>query len=469
MSIRPVLAVAALCALATPALAAPQSQDIDALRAEFDQKVKALQADYEARLKALESRVQAAEAQAGQAQSTAQTAAATAEQTAQAAPPPAPPSSAFNPDISLILQGAYIDRAGGSRPISGFMPADGAYESVERGFTLDDSELVMSANVDPYLRGYLDLVFNNDQVDVEEAWFQTLQLGHGLTVKGGRFVSGIGYQNEKHPHAWDFADNNLVYEALFGEHLLQDGVQVRWLAPTELFLELGAEAAKGQHFPGSDAGGDKNGIGSWAAFGHLGGDIGDSHSWRAGLSYVRARPREREGWVEDLAGVEALTRFSGTSKTWLADAVWKWAPHGNPRERNLTVAAEYFQRKEDGSLGCVDNSAEGGACLGLTDGYGSDQSGWYAQAVYQFMPRWRIGTRYSRLSSGSTDFGLNAVSLDGASRHPQRWALMTDFSPSEFSRFRLQFNRDEALRGDPDNQFILQYILSLGPHGAHQF
>lgn len=469
MSIRSALAVAALCALATPVLAAPQPQEIDALRAEFDQKFKALQADYEARLKALETRVEAAEAQAGTAQATAQTAAATAEQTAQAAPPPPPPSSALNPDISLILQGGYIDRAGGSRPISGFMPTDGSYKSVDRGFTLDDSELVMSANVDPYLRGFMDLVFNSDQVNVEEAWFQTLDLGHGLTVKGGRFVSGIGYQNEKHPHAWDFADNNLVYEALFGEHLVQDGVQMHWLAPTELFLELGAEAARGQVFPGSSAGGDRNGAATWATYAHVGGDVGDSNSWRAGLSYVHSSPRDREGWINDLNGVQALTQFSGASKTWLADLVWKWAPNGNMNYRNFTFAAEYFQRTESGRLNCADNGANGGAYLGLTDVYDSDQSGWYAQGVYQFMPRWRIGTRYSRLSSGSTDFGLNAVSLDGRSHQPQVWSLMTDFSPSEFSRFRLQFNRDESVRRDPDNQFILQYILSLGPHGAHVF
>ena len=460
--------IVALCALATPALAAPQPQELDAIRAEFEQKFQALQADYEARLKALEGRVQAAETQAGAAQATAQTAAATAEQTAQAAPPPPPPSSAFNPDISLILQGAYNDRAGGERPISGFLPA-GAHAHAERGFTLDHTELVMSANIDPYLRGYLNLAFLDDEVEVEEAWFQSLQLGHGLTVKGGRFRSGIGYQNEKHPHAWDFADNNLVYEALFGEGLLQDGVPVRWLAPTELFFELGAEVAKGQFFPGSDAGGDQNGAGSWAAFAHLGGDVGASHSWRTGLSYLKARPREREGWVDDLNDAEALTRFSGDSRTWLADAVWKWAPNGNPRERNLTLAAEYFQRDEDGDLTCIDNSLDGGACLDLTDRYASDQSGWYAQAVYQFMPRWRVGTRYGRLSSGDAELGLNAASLEAADLNPERWSLMTDFSPSEFSRFRLQFNRDEALVGEPDDQVILQYIMSLGPHGAHRF
>ena len=45
---------------------------------------------------------------------------------------------------------------------------------------------------------------------------------------------------------------------------------------------------------------------------------------------------------------------------------------------------------------------------------------------------------------------------------------MIDYSTSEFGRFRLQYNRDEA-RPDPDNQFILQYTVSLGAHGAHQY
>ena len=64
---------------------------------------------------------------------------------------------------------------------------------------------------------------------------------------------------------------------------------------------------------------------------------------------------------------------------------------------------------------------------------------------------------------------INLASLQAADLHPERWSLMTDFSPSEFSRFRLQYNRDEALVGDTDDQVILQYIMSLGPHGAHRF
>ena len=52
-------------------------------------------------------------------------------------------------------------------------------------------------------------------------------------------------------------------------------MQLKWVAPTDLFIEVGAELSAGDQFPGSDR--NKNGIGGSALFGHLGGDIGDEH------------------------------------------------------------------------------------------------------------------------------------------------------------------------------------------------
>ena len=53
--------------------------------------------------------------------------------------------------------------------------------------------------------------------------------------------------------------------------------------------------------------------------------------------------------------------------------------------------------------------------------------------------------------------------------NPTRNTVMVDFSPSEFSRFRLQLAADKSREGVTDNQVLLQYILSLGAHGAHRF
>jgi len=449
--LRPTLLAIALAA-AFPAFA---DTDLDALRAEL----REMKASYEARIQALEARLQAAESQSAAASET--------------VPAPAQPSEAvsagnrFNPDISLILQGRYahLDDIE-HRHISGFLPA-GHDHGTERGFSLDHTELVMSASVDPYFDGYFNLALVDEEVEIEEAWFRTTALGNGFTLKGGRFLSGIGYQNEKHPHAWDFADNNLMYQVLFGEAYGNDGLQLKWVAPTDLYLALGSEAGWGDSFPGSDRGG--NGVNAYTLFGHLGGDVGASHSWRAGLSYLRARADGREGELEDVNEIEAETFFSGTSHNWVADFVWKWAPDGNPRERNFSFTAEYFIRDEDGSLLCEDNQADGGTCDGSEGAYDSSQSGFYAQGVYQFMPRWRTGYRYDRLDPGSVDFGANSGALSNTSHKPTRHSLMVDYSPSEFSRLRLQYSKDKSMEGLSENQWFVQYIHSLGAHGAHSF
>jgi outer membrane receptor protein involved in Fe transport len=433
--LRTSLAAAAI-AVAFPAHA---ETELDALRAEL----QALQSASDARIHALEERLQQAEAEAT-----------------------APAGNRFNPDISLILQGRYahLDDVE-HRAISGFLPA-GDDHGVPRGFSLDHTELVMSASVDPYFNGYFNVALADDEVAIEEAWVQTTSLGRGFTLKGGRFLSGLGYQNAQHPHAWDFADNNLMYRALFGEAYGNDGLQAKWVAPSVLFVELGVEAGRGAAFPGTDR--NSNGAGAYSVFGHLGGDVGTSHSWRAGLSYLHAKADERESELEALTDVAVETLFSGKSKTWVADFVWKWAPEGNARERHLKLAAEYFRRTERGGLCELDDIS--GGCDPANEGvYASRQSGYYAQAVYQFMPRWRTGYRYDRLDPGTVDFGANAASPATTDYTPTRQSLMLDYSPSEFSRLRLQYAKDESIESVRENQWVVQVIHSLGAHGAHRF
>ena len=93
------------------------------------------------------------------------------------------------------------------------------------------------------------------------------------------------------------------------------------------------------------------------------------------------------------------------------------------------------------------------------------------------MPRWRVGYRYDKLSFGTVsngivNNGLGPTAADFpvlASHSPTRNTLMFDWSPSEFSRLRLQFAQDKSRLGLTDNQIFLQYIYSLGAHGAHKF
>lgn len=90
------------------------------------------------------------------------------------------------------------------------------------------------------------------------------------------------------------------------------------------------------------------------------------------------------------------------------------------------------------------------------------------QAIYQFMPRWRVGYRYDTLHADAVDPAFAGTTLDRMGRTPCRNSVMAEFNPSEFSRLRLQYNRDESGLRD-DDQIIAQYIISLGAHGAHAF
>lgn len=442
MHTRKLIAAGAALALGAPVVAAAgDAAQLEQIRTEIRQ----LKESYEARIQALEARLQQAEATPAR---------------VEAAPAATSSATAFNPAVSLILSGTYanLSQDPASYKITGFIPG-GEIGPGKRGFSLAESELVVSANIDPYFYGYLTLALSPENtVGVEEAAIQTTALGHGLTAKAGRFYSGIGYLNEQHPHSWDFVDAPLAYKAFLGRQYGNDGVQMKWLAPSETFLEFGAEAGQGGNFPGSER--NKNGVGSYALFAHAGGDVGASHSWRGGISHLHASPRERAHDDLDIAGTVVGNTLTGTSKLWLADFVWKWAPGGNPVRTNFKLQAEYFRRQESGDL--TYNAA-------TTDRYISTQSGWYAQGIYQFMPRWRVGARLDRLDSGSVDYGINSANLLARSYRPSRNSLMLEYAPSEYIRLRLQVARDRSRQDITDNQMFLQYIMSLGAHGAHRF
>jgi hypothetical protein len=480
--------VAALSA----AVAAPQVHAADKKEqkelAEIRAEIRQMKDAYEARLQALEQRLQQAQSDAAAAK--AQLAApAVASAAAPATTPPADavaaapyvetpaapsavgganaPSNLFNPNISMILGGTLqnLKQDTTQYRLQGFAPSGGEVGPGKRGFSLGESELTMAANIDPQFAGQLTFSLSGDnEVSVEEAFVQTRAMENGLNIKAGRFLSSIGYLNSQHAHTWDFVDAPLAYQAFLGGQYKPDGVQAKWLAPIDQFLEIGVEAGSGSGFPGNDR--NKNGAGAVSVFAHIGDDIGDAASYRAGVSYLHTGAEQRA--YED----QGLTNsFSGKTNMWIADAIYKWAPNGNPTNTNFKLQGEYFRRKETGTLDYAIDTGEA-----ANGSYRSTQSGWYLQSVYQFMPTWRAGLRYDRLSSGSQRIGLIDSGVLGwaslpvlEAYDPSRTSFMIDYSPSEFSRLRLQLARDKSRPGVTDNQIFLQYIMSLGTHAAHSF
>ena len=460
--------IAGLLASAWASALAASDDDLTAIRAE----IKQMRQDYERKIDSLEKRLRTAEAEAksakaaaAQAKQSATSAVATREQATPAVvlassepqppPPPSPPPaprapsspSLFNPSISVILNGnlASIEHDPDLARVPGFALGEEAGLPA-RGFSLGESEVAISANVDPELTANLIVsIEGEDAIAVEEAYIQTTALGDGFTIRGGRFFSGIGYLNSKHAHAWDFEDAPLPYRVFLGNQYGDDGVRVTWLAPTDFFLEFGAEWFRGDAFPAGNA--DDNGIGSIAAYVHAGADIDEESSFLAGLSFLHTKADHRETDGGDI--------FAGDDSFGIASLVYKWAPNGNPVQTNLVVNGEYFFGHQEGTFNLVPVNY--------------DRTGFYVQGAYQFMPRWRVALRYAQVDSDlNVPLALAGSTLDDLGRTPQATSAMLEYDTSEFGRFRLQYTYDQSDL-EPNNEVVFQYTIAIGPHGAHSF
>ena len=354
-------------------------------------------------------------------------------------------ASAFNPAISIILNGGYAHHSLDSADyaLAGFALA-GEGGPGAQGLSLGESEISFAANIDEKFYGQVTLAIESEEgedgVGVEEAYVETTALPDGLTARAGRFFSNIGYLNTHHAHTDAFSNRPLVYQALLGNQYADDGVQLRWIAPTDTYLELGGELMRGQSFP---SGGAANaGTGVRTLFAHAGGDVGVEHSWLAGVSVVDARTQ---------AGDDG---FNGDNRLYLADFTWKWAPNGNTRDGGVTLRSEYLRDQRDGRY--IDPEQ------GIDTVWEGSRRGAYLEGVWRINRQWDAGYRYDRL--WADDDGPYASDVD-----PVRHNLMLTWRNSEFSLIRLQYSHDVPAPDLRDNAISLQYQTALGAHGAHKF
>ncbi len=199
----------AMAVLSAPA-ASLAADDLAALKAE----IEAIRSEYTTRIASLEARIAELESSPPATAPVAAAPAPAADTIAVSSPTAT--AKAFNPAISVILTGNYANLSEDPETwaIAGFMPAGDELGPGERSFNLGESEITMSASIDPYFMGSMTAALTaENEVEIEEAYFRTLSLPAGLILKGGRFYSGFGYLNEIHAHAWDFIDQPLVYQA----------------------------------------------------------------------------------------------------------------------------------------------------------------------------------------------------------------------------------------------------------------
>ena len=388
--------------------------------------------------------------------------------------------TAFNPAISVIPEFIYFsdDKAGKSASLllgaEGFDQSPvGGGRDLSRGFNLGETELAISAVADPYFDATAIFSFAPDGVSVEEAFARTRRLPWGLTLKAGKFYSGIGYANEQHPHQWAFLDQSLPYAFLLGGGVNEPGVQLTWLPKASFYLLFGAEALQGTNAGlsnvVSDPSGalglpDRAGPRLFTGFVRMSPDIGYDDALQLGAWYAYSSQQQE---LRDVPPPELLgtpTALDGTAWAAGLDVVFK---HDAGRTRgagSFTLQAEYVFRQKD--LAVV-SSADPGA-VGSTEALRQD--GLTVQGVYGFAPRWTVNARWDAVGLvNKVDAGDLAESL----RATSRVSAAIVFDPTEFSRLRAQYSYGSvALPGGERqtySQFALQMQLSLGVHGSHKF
>jgi hypothetical protein len=440
-----------------------QRQQIDALTKKLDELTKEKSADAEKKKLADQLAAELA----------------TTNQPSATPPPATPPSTSWSPaePFTIARAGsaymnisfdALMDIGGSSASDPSQFLELGDHDPIKRGFSLRNAEIAVDGAVDPYLKGFANIVLkldkdNQTEVELEESYLLTTALPFNLQAKAGQFFAAFGRQNPQHPHQWAFVDAPLILTRAFGPDGLRNiGGQLSWLAPTPFYTEASIGVFDGQgstafsfRNPGEPDAGinrfhgretfDRNlrGPGDLVYVPRVASsfDLSDSQTLVAGVSAAFG-PNE--------TGSDRHTQIYG------ADLYWKWKPaHADAGFPFVSWQTEaLYERFEAGSDLAAALPSET-----LRDW------GFYSQVLWGFKPRWIAGLRGDWVDGNSGTFDSEDVFRGQRTRVSPNLT----FYPSEFSKIRLQYNYDHGAHFGDEHSIWLQLEFLLGAHGAHKF
>jgi hypothetical protein len=171
---------------------------------------------------------------------------------------------------------------------------------------------------------------------------------------------------------------------------------------------------------------------------------GDEHTVLAGVSGA---------FGPNASGADTDTRLYGL------DLFYKWKPRRHSKGFPfVSWQTEWMFR--DYQAGAWGGDAENPAVSSQT----LRDSGLYSQVSWGFHRGWVASLRGDYVSGADGAFGSGPETLE-------RWRVSPalTFHPSEFSRLRLQYNRDDREGLGVDHSVWLQFEFLLGAHAAHKF
>jgi len=400
---------------------------------------------------------------------------------ASASPNPAPPSApAFTPAASGAHAGSsYMNISFGTLIDAGWSTeADpsaqlqlGDHDPIKRGFILRNAEIALDGAIDPYFKGFANIVLkldknNGTEIELEESFLQSTSLPANLQLKAGQYFAGFGRQNPQHPHTWAFVDQPLILGRAFGPDGLRGiGTQLSWLAPTPFYTELFLSVFDGQ---GGTAFSFRNpGETDAAGVNRFAGRATFDRTLR-GAQDLLFVPRLASSFeLSDtqtlLAGVSAAFGPNDTgphSRTEIygIDFFWKWKP------ADASQGFPYVTWQTEALYRRFAAAADPLAPTPLPDETLHD-AGFYTQLIYGFVPRWNAGLRVDYATG-------NAAAFDAGDPHRGKRVRVSPeltFLPSEFSKIRLQYNYDHGDLFGAAHSIWMQLEFGLGAHAAHKY
>lgn len=384
-------------------------------------------------------------------------------------------------DVSLDVMaaaGASTERDAVLRDLKG-----GGHDPKRRGFTLQQAELSLAGAVDPYLQAkahmvaLLDTETGETGFELEEAFVQTSQLPWDLQLKAGTYLTEFGRVNAQHPHQWDWQDQPVIHTRLFGaDGMRGPGARVSWLVPGDTYGELffGVQNGNGEtmtSFLASDEVYEERAIG---------GRQFTSRELRSGNDLVyslRGVTSFDTGAASTLVlGASALfgpNPTGGDAETSIvgADFLWRWRPAASRRGYPFVkLQGEYLARAFDAAEQ-VDSTAPAVTIAGDT----LRDHGAYLQALYGFAEGWAAGVRVDWASGSGGGYDAGTQAIVGREQDPYRAdrvrvSPMLAYAPSEFSRFRLQYDYDDSDHLErPVHSLWLGFEVLIGTHPPHSY
>jgi hypothetical protein len=348
----------------------------------------------------------------------------------------------------------------------------GDHDPIKNGFSLRNAEISVDGAVDPYFKGFGNIVLkldknNETSIELEEAYAQSTSLPANLQVKAGQFFAAFGRMNPTHPHTWAFVDQPIILGRAFGPDGLRSiGTQLSWLVPTPFYTEafLGVfDGQGGTAFSFRNSGeADSMGVNRF----HGRATLDRTLRGPGDLVFTPRIASSFELTDQQTLVVGASAAFgpneTGTGRRteiYGADIYWKWkAAHADAGFPFVSWQTEaLYERFEAG--------ADPMALPTPLPAETLEDWGFYSQVLWGFKPRWVAGLRgeYANGNTGADDAN------DVFRGERTRFSPVLTFYPSEFSKLRLQYNYDHGELFGTDHSVWLQMEFLLGAHGAHKF